>query len=33
MEMLMQNPTAIVTAEQLITLIFGWDTDENTSVV
>ena len=33
MEMLMQNPTAIVTAEQLITHIWGWDTDVDTSVV
>ena len=33
MEMLMQNPTAIVTAEQLITHIWGWDTNVDTSVV
>ena len=33
MEMLMQNPSAIVTAEQLITHIWGWDTDVDTSVV
>ena len=33
MEMLMQNSSAIVTAEQLITHIWGWDTDVDTSVV
>ena len=33
MEMLMQNPNAIVTAEQLITHIWGWDTNVDTSVV
>lgn len=33
MEMLMQNPSAIVTAEQLITHIWGWDTNVDTSVV
>lgn len=33
MEMLMQNPTAIVTAEQLITHIWGWNTNVDTSVV
>ena len=33
MEMLMQNPTAIVPAEQLITHIWGWDTNVDTSVV
>ena len=33
MEMLMQNPNAIVTAEQLITHIRGWDTNVDTSVV
>ena len=33
MEMLMQNPSAIVTAEQLITHIWGWDTSVDTSVV
>ena len=33
MEMLMQNFSAIVTAEQLITHIWGWDTDVDTSVV
>ena len=33
MEMLMQNPGAIVTAEQLITHIWGWNTDVDTSVV
>ena len=33
MEMLMQNPNAIVTAEQLITHIWGWNTDVDTSVV
>ena len=33
MEMLMQNPFVIVTAEQLITHIWGWDTDVDTSVV
>ena len=33
MEMLMQNPTAVVTAEQLITHIWGWDTNVDTSVV
>ena len=32
-EMLMQNPNAIVTAEQLITHIWGWDTNVDTSVV
>ena len=33
MEMLMQNPGAIVTAEQLITHIWGWDTSVDTSVL
>ena len=33
MEMLMQNPGAIVSAEQLITHIWGWDTSVDTSVV
>ena len=33
MEMLMQNPGAIVTAEQLITHIWGWDASVDTSVV
>ena len=33
MEMLMQNPSAIITAEQLITHIWGWDTNVDTSVV
>ena len=33
MEMLMQNPSAIVTAEQLITHIWGWDTNVDTSVL
>lgn len=33
MEMLMQNRGAIVTAEQLITHIWGWDTSVDTSVV
>ena len=33
MEMLMQNPKTIVTAEQLITHIWGWDTNVDTSVV
>ena len=33
MEMLMQNCGVIVTAEQLITHIWGWNTDVDTSVV
>jgi len=33
MEMLMQNQSIIVTAEQLITHIWGWDTNVDTSVV
>ncbi len=33
MEMLMQNPNTIVAAEQLITHIWGWDTNVDTSVV
>ena len=33
MEMLMQNPNAIVTAEQLITHIWGWNTSVDTSVI
>ena len=33
MEMLMQNRGVIVTAEQLITHIWGWNTDMDTSVV
>ena len=33
MEMLMQTPNIIITAEQLITHIWGWDTNVDTSVV
>ena len=33
MEMLMQNRGVIVTAEQLVTHIWGWNTDVDTSVV
>ena len=33
MEMLMQQPSMIVTAEQLITHIWGWETDVDTSVI
>ena len=33
MEMLMQNSNAIITPEQLITHIWGWDTNVDTSVV
>ena len=33
MEMLMQQPSMIVTAEHLITHIWGWETDVDTSVV
>ena len=33
MEMLMQSPGSIVTAEQLITHIWGWETNVDTSVV
>lgn len=33
MEMLMQNPNSIVSAEQLITHIWGWDTNVDTSVI
>lgn len=33
MEMLMQNQGTIVTAEQLITHIWGWDTNVDTSVI
>ena len=33
MEMLMQQPGMIVTAEQLITHIWGWETEVDTSVV
>ena len=33
MEMLMRNPGIIVTAEQLITHIWGWDTNVDTSVI
>ena len=33
MEMLMQNSTAILTAEQLITHIWGWNTSVDTSVI
>ena len=33
MEMLMQSRGAIMTAEQLITHIWGWDTDVDTSVI
>lgn len=31
--MLMQNPNSIVSAEQLITHIWGWDTNVDTSVI
>jgi len=33
MEMLMRQPNTIVTAAQLITHIWGWDTDVDTSVI
>lgn len=33
MEMLMQNSTAILSAEQLITHIWGWNTNVDTSVI
>ena len=33
MEMLMQNPIAIISAEQLITHIWGWNTNVDTSVI
>lgn len=33
MEMLMQNPTAIISAEQLITHIWGWNTNVDMSVI
>ena len=33
MEMLMQNPGVIITADQFITHIWGWDTSVDTSVV
>ena len=33
MEMLMRNPNMIVTAEQLITHIWGWETSVDTSVI
>ena len=33
MEMLMQQPGMILTADQLITHIWGWDTDVDTSVI
>lgn len=33
MEMLIQNPNTIVTAEKLITHIWGWDTSVDTSVI
>lgn len=33
MEMLMRNPSIIITAEQMITHIWGWDTDVDMSVV
>lgn len=33
MEMLMQSPNAIVTAERLIVHIWGWDTSVDTSVI
>lgn len=33
MEMLMQNPHRLLSAEQLITHIWGWDTEVDTSVV
>lgn len=33
MEMLMQNPTAILSVDQLITHIWGWNTNVDTSVI
>ena len=33
MEMLMQNPGIVITADQLITHIWGWDADVDTSVI
>ena len=33
LEMLMQNPTSIISAEQLITHIWGWNTNVDTSVI
>ena len=33
MEMLMRDPSAVVTAEQLITHIWGWNTNVDTSVI
>ena len=33
MEMFMRHPNQILTAEQLITHIWGWDTNVDTSVV
>lgn len=33
MEMLMRNPNMIVTAEQLITHIWGWEMSVDTSVI
>ena len=33
MEMLMQNPSAIISTEQLITRIWGWNTDVDMSVL
>ena len=33
MEMLMKNPSVIITAEQLITHIWGWDTNVDMSVI
>lgn len=33
MEMMMQDPSVILTAEQLITHIWGWDTSVDTSVI
>ena len=32
-EMLMRNPSIIISAEQIITHIWGWDTNVDTSVV
>ena len=33
LEMLMQNPNSIISAEQLITHIWGWNTNVDTSVI
>ena len=33
LEMLMQNPSSIISAEQLITHIWGWNTNVDTSVI